>query len=1318
MTSLRQVFQQCRAHRHVSWAVLVGVLCYAVPAHAQLAPNEYVHTSWSMEDGLPQNSIYAIAQTPDGYLWLGTLNGLVRFDGVRFTTFTPSDTPGLVSNRIRELHVTPDGALWVGGNYGLTRYLQKEFVPVLSDAHVPVPTIGTGKLYQTQQGDIWTITPSALHHVTGDTVYSYTTLDGLPSLIIHDLAEDKEGRLWVSTDRGKAYFDGTHWIPDTPSSSLAHATDASGIRWYTATSGGLYRYTAAGDTTVYTSDDLDGLWTVLVDPEGTTWAMKRRRGLFHVTEEQLIPFELEVLLDTPTSLFVDREGLIWIGTNGKGLHRLRRRTIRAYTTKDGLPHYQIHAVFEDDERTIWGSAYRGNVFRIKDDDIRAYTHTDGLEGVAVHTLGETADGRLWVGEHAGLTVFNGQRFVVPDDLAPSCRGIEGGLAAYRLNDGSTLIGTQYGDVYRMADHTCTVVLTRAQVNHLPIRALIQAPDNSLWIGTPAGLFHVVDDDIRTYNDLHGLSIASIRALFFADSTTLWVGTYGGGLCALQNERFTCLTPKAGLPEATVHTILEDDYGYIWLSSNGGIFRARRAALEAFFMGQSTHVYFDSFGPDDGMPSRETNGGFQPAVWEASDGRLWYPTTGGLAVVDPAQIDATHEQQVAVHIERLVVDGIPWDFTAALPAGSRRMVLDYTATHLAAPSRLRFRYRLIGYDDAWIEGGSLRQAQYMNLPPDTYTFEVQAAVGSGPWTSMTAQQTFTLKPYVWQTGWFWSLSALLALCAFLGTYGWRMRHLRQREAALQALIHERTQDLVAAKQQSEAQAARLQTLDHLKTTFIVNASHELRTPLTLTLGPLTDALTHPLPEPVAQSLDAAHRNAQRLHHLIDELLEAARLETGHTPLQLAPHDWVTLVRDSVDTHRWLAEQAHLTLVFMAEQPSVWVLCDAEKIRKVISNLITNAVKFTPEGGEVIVHVEHTDDEAFLIVGDTGIGMTPDIRDQIFDRFYQASDTSWRGLGVGLALTKDIVELHQGRIDVRSEPGIGSTFRVALPLHPTPPAAAESFYAFAATQGDGQPHPTPLSEAPLSAEKLTILLIEDHADIRAYVRQQLQSFYQILEAETGEAGIALAQAQQLALIICDVMLPDQDGFSVCQHLKANPATQTIPFVLLTARARAEDKHEGLACGADDYIVKPFDPVELRLRVANLIRARQHWQTAFSEQVVVQPARITVSSNDASFLDQVLKVLETHHRDSAFTIDAFATELHLSPRQLRRKVRALTDETPSALLRRYRLERAQHLLESQAGTVAEVAYHVGFKDPFYFSRCFHEAFGCAPSAWPPSE
>lgn len=757
----------------------------------------YSLDSWAAREGLPQNSVMAVLQTRDGYLWFGTEEGVVRFDGATFTVYSKRNTPAFSENVIEALEESRDGSLWIGTDDGLLRkqgesftaYHVKDGLPNESitallaepDGSLWIGTQGGGlgrwshgrfepaltksrglpdddvlDLAPSRDGSIWVGTSNGFAHLRGGDLVTYATSAGLPSRRINTILETAKGELWVGTAAGLVRFENgrasavlttREGLPNNNVNSLLEDRDRS---IWVATSGGLARLR-----------------------DGRVEALTTAGGL-----------PSEVVL----SLGEDREGNLWVGTDSGGLVRLRNSLIVTYTRRDGLTNDFIRPVLEDAQGTLWVGT-RAGLNRFRDGRFSALTTRDGLPGDSISALLQARDGALWVGTSgAGIARWEKGRVRVYSERD----GLASNMIRVLLEDrrGRIWIGTNGGGLNRLENGAITTLSTADGLVGGTVNALCEDTEGALWIGTTTGLSRWKDGAFTSYTTRDGLSSDSIRFLRSEEDGTLWIGTSGGGLIRLRQGRFASVSARQGLFDDVVFGILDDGHGNFWMSCNRGIFRVARQELEEFFGGRATHVTSTAFGEADGMRSAECNGSFQPAGWRSRDGRLWFPTIRGLVRVDPTSV-AVNLLPPPVVIEKVAVNGreIALGSSLDLPPGSRSLELHYAGLSLVAPARVRFKYRLEGLDSDWVDADTRRTAYYTNLRPGRYVFRVIACNSDGVWNSVGAKLPLAIRPRFTETPYFWGLCAVTLLAAAGAAYRFRVQRLQTRARELEAGIRE-------------------------------------------------------------------------------------------------------------------------------------------------------------------------------------------------------------------------------------------------------------------------------------------------------------------------------------------------------------------------------------------------------------------------------------------------------------------------------------------------------------------------------------------------
>lgn len=1352
-----------------AWASTVG----RVPGNPG-----WVHEKFTVDDGLPRAGIARVVQTRDGYLWLATFDGLVRFDGARFEVFDSARVPALGSNRIYDLLETRDGALWIRTEQGhVARFADGVFTacgaPRAGRAVCTLPGPGAmdfTRLAIDASGTLWIGGRSGLFRAAGDELKA---VPGLPTdaevqAVLRDrsgilwvgttrslfkgrpgrferiamppepfdrvyptLAEDAEGEVWIGTAQGVGRFRNGRFTVEIPSKGSVGGDGRGGV--WIALPDRVLRYRAGRLATV--ADGPSGPYILRPDsslldgPGGEVW-VARQLGLYR----NGAPLPLPGISGHIASILLDREGTLWVTTSRSGeLHALH--PARVVTFDEGLPNPAVYPLYEDRDGTIWagGSGFLASLAP----GARRFRSREAPEGLQQEVKAFLRDraGTFWVGTVEGLYVLRG------DDLAPvAVEALRRATVRALQEDsrGNLWVGTEESLFRRSPDGRWQELAKKDGLRHPRIRAIHETPDGALWLASNGrGVIRYARGRFTAVTRAEGLSSDLVRTISPAPDGKLWIGTENGGLSRLdpssvdrpEGPSIANVDMRQGLYTNGIHQIVDDGLGNFWMSSNQGIFRAAIDDLNAVADGRKERLATVALTERDGMGDREANGS---AGLRDRSGRIWFPTVQGVVRVDPREA-LRWRKPPPVHVARLRVDGADIPLTEGavrLSPQQRSFALEFSAPSFRAPERQRFRVRLTPYDPDWVDTGARREVFYTKVPPGQYLFEVLASGPDGEWNEKPATLSIEVVPRFFETGWFRVLATLASFAALTGLVAGivRLRETRQRsrEGRLEQLVEERTATIAL-------QAERLRELDQMKMQFFANVSHELRTPLSLTLGPLEDALEGrfgPVSPELAGQLEIASRNARRLLGLVDQLLDIARLDAGGLRLRMRPVDLSGFVRQRVEAFLPLAERRTIELSFEVPRERVEVWLDRVQIEKVLDNLIGNALKFTPRGGRVQVVLSPRPDRVDIRVRDNGPGIPAGQLDRVFERFYQVDSTSrrrWPGAGIGLSLAKELVELHRGSIAVESVEGEGACFTVTLLRgrdHVSPEMEEGGPEDEQRSSSSERPVVTlddtldlpPREDSADGDDRTTVLVVDDNAEMRAYVRRHLEPDYRVVEAADGAQGLEEARRLTPDLVVSDVMMPGLDGNALFRALREDPELDFIPVVLLTAKASAESRIQGLRDGVDDYLVKPFDSRELKARVDNLIASRRRLKERL-DGIPPRPLRATevaVVPADEAFLTRVQAVVEERLGDTDLSVEGLAEALRCDRSYLLRKLRALTGETPSGLIRSLRLQRAEQLLRAGAGTVSEIAATVGFKSVAHFSNAFQERYGERPSAF----
>ena len=1191
------------ALRVLAAGVLVALLIGA-PRASALSPDksllQFPHRIWQTPDGLPQNAVMTLAQTPDGYLWGGTWEGMVRFDGVRFTTFDFINTPALQSRSIQCLATDRDGTLWIGTEAGLTRMSGGTFSRVEIPPHLAVRNLKA--LLPTRDGALWIATEDhGLARFSQGQFQTWTTDAGLNSNRVDALVEAADGTVWIGTTGGLQRWDGTALREGPPFEkgpvpvrSLAMSQD--GILWAGAENGTVYQL-REGRMQPVLEASLPGapIEALLVDRLNTLWVGSTGRGMLRLAGGKRFTMDVNQGLQSSTvlSFLEDREGSLWIGAAEGGLQRLKDGRFSPLGHLEGLPHNMLSAIYEARDGSLWFASLESGVTRLHAGKMSTYTAREGLINNRTRSIAEAPDGSIWISSQTGVSRWQNGRITTS---LGSAQGLPpGAVRVIYFDEEGTLWASTAEGLARWTGERFQLFTKQHGLPGNTVTMLTRRSAGGFWVGTAGGGLAYFVHGRPVLMAAEGQPMYSeVQALHEEPNGTLWLGT-DEGLYRWRSGSFLRFGREQGLFDDRIFTLLPDGHGHVLISCNKGIFRVSLEELEAVAEGRLARVTSRVYGVDDGMRAEECNGVGAPAGIVTRDGRLWFPTIRGAAIYDPGSPQEQPPPPLPpVLFEELLVNsqGVPRAQWARIPLGEGRVDIRYTVAGLRAPQRLRFRFKLDGVDKNWVEGSADRVAHYAHLAPGHYHFRVRVESLDGG-TPSEAMLAFYLEPRFYQT-WAFRAACVLAAVLLVAGLGWlRLLRVRRREHELQARVDQRTAELATVNADLQARLKELQDtrerLTHAEKmaavgTLAAGVGHEINNPLAFIISNLHyasvevhDARGEPGGErwkEVEQALDEALQGADRVRRIVQDLRTFSRMQPErlrHVEL----HAVLDLALSFAD-----AEIRHRARLVKDYGEPLTVLGDETRLGQVFLNLLVNAAQAIPEGhadqNEIRVTTRRNAQGQIAVeVSDTGTGIPPEVLPRIFEPFFTTKPVGV-GTGLGLSICHSYVQNMGGEIHVRSEQGKGTTFEVVLPMAEARTSGATSAFS-------------PMAEASTSRSRL--LIIDDEPLLIAALSRTLAPEHEVVAFTHAHHALERLRAgERYELILCDLMMPEMTGMELHATLVREAPGQAERMVFLTGGAFTEAARTFLDTSQLPWLEKPFEPETLRTRLRALLAERR--------------------------------------------------------------------------------------------------------------------------------
>lgn len=1329
-------------------------------------------THLSLKEGLSQSPIFSIMQDREGFIWIGSRDGLTRYDGYEFEVYPNEELNKSISQRdINAIQEDADRNLWLATSGGLYQFLRD------TEKFVRIPIEGvrfTSSLYPAGNNKLWITTDQGIKTLDCKTrrVTSFIAHEQ-SGLYVHTLCKDKSGILWSSSIKGIRCYRATDGQPLPVPQTLADQLNIPGIRifsikedadgdlWIGTASSGLFWYKRSTGQCINLSHSNTDPATILSDfvkdvyanaPDELWVGTRNGLSIFNKKTQKFSNYEHRSDVkgslsdNTIWKIMKDRAGSIWIATYAGGLNLYNPINSNFFAISErvgtgvGLNTPVVNALLGDADGGIWVGTGGGGLNYIQvEKGVSRYYSVQDFAGHRTSNIvkGLTRDdaGNLWIATLDGLAKFNPS---AGNAEYVSLWPVGSKTNTFRTNGllctekGIWVAGDVDGLVYRGFDGTLKRYSHSPDKNSISsnqLNCLLEDTNKAgLWIGTREGLcyFNYSTEKFTVYNNHVGDFRSKVVISLFRDNKQrLWLGTQSGlTLFTTHGESGFAITKSDGLADNTIQSITQDLQGNLWVSTNNGI--SKITFKENDENGSPSGYSITNYTASDGLSSNL----WRPnTVFMSASGMLFFGGVNGVNYFHPDRIlKNNHPPRIAVteflvKNEPVTIDmkesplERPIELTRSitLKHNQNSFAFQFAALDFINPSKNSYAYKMEGldYNQDWNYSGGQRLATYTGLKPGTYTFQVKAANNDGVWSDSPHTIAVTILPPFWATWWAYAFYVMVGLTLFY----YVVRFFRRQAKLERDLYYE------------HLQLERQQELHQMKLNFFTNISHEIRTPLTLIAGPVEKLVNETAESGLNRQLRMIQSNTDRLLKLVNELMDFRKTETGNMKLNVRQWDINAFAKEAFAFFTELANTNNVTYIFEGFDHAEAVFFDYDQLEKVLFNLLSNAFKFTLPGGHITLRLTEHADEVSMSIVDNGIGIPFEDQGGIFTDFYQGGGHNPRhiGTGIGLAFSKSIVDLHRGSLTFKSNPAGApgeqqTEFVIALrkgsdhfdPSDIQRNTERENVISVtdAETEAKDYLNYGELVLHSINETKPSMLVVEDNEEVRDFIVESLKGRYNVTGCENGFVGYETAIASIPDLIITDVMMPEMDGMEFCRKIKSDQRTNHIPVILLTARVAPIHQLNGLSTGADMYISKPFSLEILLITIRNLLASRQIMREKFSQQLKLQPKDVIIPAKDGEYLSKLIHVIEARMDDADFGVAELALEIGMSQPVLYRKVKALTDLSVADFIKSIRLKRAANLLAQQQMTVAEVAYAVGFNNRKHFSKEFRKLFNENPT------
>lgn len=1323
---------------------------------------QYIIKNYTVKDGLPINSANYMHHNSDGFIYIATTDGLARFDGNRFVVFNTANSSKMQSNRIIWLAEGKSGELWLLDTNRNLYLLKGDNISWFQEAE-KYRDVTVEKLNITQKGTVIINTNIGLLRQKNGIEFESYPFSETKKPLQNSFGLDGE-KLDFITENGWFTLEGNDLKEYLSANVLEIAVDnifnmistKDGTKWLLGFNNTLLKVTPQKEQTLYTFEDSNNirLWDLkeisesqlILSTEKGYLFFNRKTGSFtpmdsSVTQEEYfednawVHFEDKLITKKGNKVFIndklvleterqivylglDKENSIWVITNGSGIYKIAPQkmiTIGENVFPGLMNVYGLDVI----DNEIWAVSFQNNMFRITDNritnwseladpfyrsilaknpsevyagnfDLWEYNNSVWEKSIAYEAEGELIDAifidsknRFWIGTDKSLQLKNDAKFL-----------------PFTFNDGSQFKG---------------------------INMIKEFKDIGVFFGTNGDGVIILDENeqLQKIGIEQGISSNLIRDVHKSAKDTLWIVTEDKGLNRVLTNKnnsvvdVVTITVQDGLIDNSLHRLIRDEYGYFWINSNKGIMRINEKVLNDYIDGKTKELLVQNFTDEDGLSNIEGNGGTQNAGILTSDGKLLFPNQEGIIYTRPEwHVNENQTRLVPPVFESVITSDTTISLIGkkaiTLSKESRDFQIRFTLPTFKSMHNLDLEYKLDGVNTSWQNAGLDRLASFTNLNAGEHIFKVRGKLLNSKQYSEEKISIF-IEPYFYEKKIF-QLLFLFAIAVLIST-GIKVLlfQAKRREEKLNTLVNKRTEELLIEKERTEKALSQIKKLDESKSQFFTNFTHELRTPLSLILGPLEEMFDNVADNKTVkvESLNLMIRNANRLKHLVNQLLDVSKLNSGEIALEFEKIDLMELTNQIVGQFEYSLTKKALKIEVSSNKRLEPIYMDANAWDHICTNLLSNAIKFTPENGHISISFEDADHTLTCIFSDTGIGISELDLPNIFKSYYQGENNYSKvgGTGIGLALTKGLLEQIGGEITVDSKLGKGATFKISLPKKEVPSNLlknGEHRIGKVTELYNSIIEPLELKKPAINDLNLSsanILLVEDNDDFRSYLSSILRKTYTVTVAMNGKHGLAVLKDFKPDIIISDIMMPEMDGYEMMKEIRKMELYKHIPFIFLSAKDSNYDVEKGLNAGADIYLTKPIQNKLLLTHLKAMLRREVGLRSL---------KNAPTQNNDTPLVKKTKEIIHRHLGNPDLNVELIAESLMMSSSSLYRKWRDESDESINQLITKIRFEEALKLIKEENVTISEASYAVGFSQLSYFSRAFKKVYSISPQEY----